>query len=369
MAKWIKSGWLIPLFLFMLIISACSAKETVKTDPPKGVDDEISAENPSGDLSPLEKKTKVVIAEDGAASGAGFYIAKEKGYFEDYNIEVEFAQFANSDDMLPALAAGEVDIAGGVSTASFFNAIAQGIDVKIIADKGHNNPGKSYFTFVIGNHMVDEIKDYADMKGKKIAVSSLYSIDWYIYQEMLKHAGLTEDDVEFVLMGDFGSMLGAIDAGTIDVALNIEPLITQGIENGFHKRFLDATDYAPESQIAMVLGSPQFMAEEQDISLRFMAAYLKGVRDYNDAFIKGIEKDEIIKIMTKHTALKDPELWEKVNVTGLDPDGKMFIDDIEKQFNVYKENDAIRGDVDLDKAIDTSITEKAVEVIGKYDRD
>ena len=79
----------------------------------------------------------------------------------------------------------------------------------------------------------------------------------------------------------------------------------------------DATDYAPESQIAMVLGSPQFMAEEQDVSLRFMAAYLKGVRDYNDAFIKGIEKDEIIEIMTKHTALKDPELWEKVYVTGL----------------------------------------------------
>ena len=237
-------------------------------------------------MSPLEEKTKVVIAEDGAASGAGFYIAAEKGYFEDYNIEVEFAQFSNSDDMLPALAAGEVDIAGGVSTASFFNAIAQGIDVKIIADKGHNNPGKSYFTFVIGNHMVDEIKEYADFKGKKIAVSSHNSIDEYIFEEMIKHAGLTKDDVEFVLIADFGSMLGAIDGGTIDAALNIEPLITQGIENGFHVRFGDTTDYAPESQIALVLGSPEFMNVEQDISLRFMAAYLKGVRDYNDAFIE-----------------------------------------------------------------------------------
>ena len=104
---------------------------------------------------------------------------------------------------------------------------------------------------------------------------------------MLKHAGLTEDDVEFVLMPDFGSMLGAIDAGTIDAALSIEPLIAQGVDKGFHVRFGDATDYAPESQIAMVLGSPQFMSEEKYISLRFMSAYLKGVRDYNDAFIKG----------------------------------------------------------------------------------
>lgn len=368
MAKWMKNGWLLSLFAIALIVGACSPKETAKPVVEDEKPEEVATVNPSGDLAPLEKREKVVIAEDGAASGAGFYIAKERGYFEDYNIEVEFAQFANSDDMLPALAAGEVDIAGGVSTASFFNAIAQGIDVKIIADKGHNVPGKSYFTLVIGNHMVDVIKDYKDLKGKKIAVSSLNSIDWYIYDEMLKYAGLTEDDVEFVLMGDFGSMLGAISSGTIDAAVNIEPLITQGVEKGFHVRFGDATDYAPESQIALVLGSPDFMNKEQDVSLRFMAAYLKGVREYNDAFIKNEGKDEIIDIMTKHTALKDPALWEKVNVTGLDPDGKMFIDDIKKQYDAYKSNGAIRGDIDFDKAIDTSVTEKAVETIGEYVR-
>lgn len=362
MQKWLKGKWLMPMFALILVLGACSTKNVEKSPAEKG------EEVPSGDLAPLAKKEKVVIAEDGAASGAGFYIAKEKGYFEDYNIEVEFAQFSNSDDMLPALAAGEVDIAGGVSTASFFNAIAQGIDVKIIADKGHNVPGKSYFTFVIGNHMVDEIKDYADFKGKRIAISSYNSIDEYIFQEMIKHAGLEQDDVELVLMGDFGSMLGAIDGETIDAALNIEPLITQGVESGFHVRFGDATDYAPESQIALVLGSPNFMNVEKDVSLRFMAAYLKGVRDYNDAFIKGINQDEIIDIMTKHTAMKDAELWEKVNVTGLDPDGKMFVEDIYKQYDAYKANGAIRGEVDLEKAIDTSMTEKAVEVIGKYEK-
>lgn len=363
MVKWLKNRWLLPLVALVLLVGACSQQEAEKPKP-----DVEGEKPPSGDLVPLEKRAKVVIAEDGAASGAGFYIAAEKGYFEDYNIEVSFAQFGNSDDMLPALAAGEVDIAGGVSTASFFNAISQGIDVKIIADKGHNIPGKSYFTFVIGNHMVDEIKEYADFKGKKIAVSSHNSIDEYIFEEMIKHAGLTKDDVEFVLISDFGSMLGAIDGGTVDAALQIEPIIAQGIENGFHVPFGDTTDYAPESQIALVLGSPNFMNEEQEISLRFMAAYLKGVRDYNDAFMKDIKKDEIIDIMMKHTALKEADLWEKVQVTGLDPDGKMFIEDILKQYDAYKANGAILGEIDFDKAIDTSITEKAVETIGIYER-
>lgn len=358
MGKWIrKAGW-VGILSAVLLVGACAQKETEKPETPD--------KPASGDLAPLEKPAKVFIAEDGAASGAGFYIAKEKGYFEDYNISVEFADFANSDDMLPALAAGEVDIAGGVSTASFFNAIAQGIDVRIIADKGHNMPGKSYFSFVIGNHMKDEIKEYSDFRGKKIAVSSRNSIDGYIYEEMLKHAGLTEDDVEYVHIADFGAMLGAIDAGTIDAALNIEPLIAQGIHQGFHHRFGDATDYAPESQIAMVLASPKFMADEE-LSLRFMAAYLKGVRDYNDAFFKDKGKEEVIDIMVQHTALKDPELWERVFVTGLDPNGKMFVDDIKKQYDAYKANGAIRGEIDFDKSVDSSLVERTLEEIGVYE--
>lgn len=357
--QWLRFGSAM-LVLFLLIISGCGQTETGGSSS-KGKD------NPSGDLAPLKKKTTVVIAEDGAASGAGFYIAKEKGYFADYNIEVKFAQFANSDDMLPALAAGEVDIAGGVSTASFFNAIAQGIDVKIIADKGHNVKGKSYFSFVIGKDKQDEIKEYADFKGKRIAVSTKNGVDDYIFEQMIKHGGLTRNDVEFVLMPDFGSMLAAVDNGSVDAALQIEPLITQGIEKGLHVRFGDTTDYAPEAQIAMVLGSPNFVNEEEEVSLRFMAAYLKGVRDYNDAFMKGKNKEEIIKIMTKHTALKDPAIWEKVFVTGLNPNGEMYIDDIKKQYEMYKANGAMRGDLDFDKAVDPSLAEKAVKVIGEYE--
>ncbi len=363
MKKWLKRGLVLPLLLLAILIAGCTEKGS---DTKKPVDNTVSKENPSGDLAPLKKKVKVKIAEDGAASGAGFYIANEKGYFKDYNIEVEFAQFANSDDMLPALAAGEVEMAGGISTASFFNAIAQGIDVKIVGDKGHNMPGKSYFTFVISDKMKNVIKDYTDMKGKKIAISSRNSIDGYIYELMLRHAGLTEKDVETVIMSDFGSMLGALQNGSIDAALSIEPLIAQGVEKGIIHRFKDATDFAPDSQIALVLASPKFVSTDRDVSLRFMLAYLKGVRDYNDAFTKGKGKAEIVSIMTKYTALKDPAIWDKVNVTGLDPNGEMRMEDIQNQYNMYKENGATKGTFEFDKAIDTSLTEEAVKIIGSY---
>lgn len=367
---------ILPMLTF--VISGCgnqsssSSQSDKNTEATQNNDGSESSESSvsggkavDGNLKPFDKPVTVTIAEDGSASGAGFYIAQEKGYFKDYNINVKFAKFANSDDMLPALAAGKIDIAGGISSASFFNSIAQGMDVKMIADKGHNLPGQSYFSFVIAKDKQNKIKSYKDLKGKKIAVSTKNGVDDYIFGQMLDHAGLSRDDVQFVLMPDFGNMLASLSSGSIDAALEIEPLITKGTAKGISVRFKDATDYAPKAQIAMVLASPQFV-KNKDVALRFMVAYLKGVRDYNDAFLKGKGEDEIIKIMTKHTALDDPAIWKKVGVTGLDPNGKMFVANIRDQYEWYKKRGAIKGNVDLNKAVDTSLAKKAVQVLGKY---
>lgn len=351
-----KKWFIMSFFMLLLLLVACKQEA------------EAPQQESKTPLSPLDKTEKVIIAEDGSASGAGFYIAKDKGYFEQYNIEVEFATFGNSDEMLPAVASGEVDVAGGISSASFFNSIAQGIDVRFIADKGHNNEGESYFSFVVREDLAEEITDYQGIKGKKIAISTQNGIDDYIFNEMLKHADLTKDDVEFTIMSDFSNMIPAMANEQIDLALQIEPLITQGENEGVHQRFFDTTDYAPDAQIAMVLGSPVFLNERRDVAIRFMAAYLQGIRDYNDVFIKGIgEKEEIISIMANHTALKDVELWEEVGVTGLDPNGNLQEDDIQKQYEFYKNNGAIQEDLDLNHIIDTSLVEEVLEIIGEYE--
>ncbi|GGH87581.1 NitT/TauT family transport system substrate-binding protein [Pullulanibacillus pueri] len=354
---------MIPLFAFTLLgCEPNAAKQSgseVKGNP--------DAQPIDGNLTPLKKEVTVKIAEDGSSSGAGFYVAKEKGYFKDYNINVKFVKFSNSDEMLPALASGQIDVAGGISSASFFNSIAQGIDVKMIADKGHNIKGSSYFSFVVRKDLQDKIKSYKDLKGKKIAVSTKNGVDDYMFQQMLDHAGLKRSDVKFVLMSDFGNMIAGLKSGSLDAALQIEPLITQGSAQGVSERLGDATDFAPDDQIAMVLGSPDFVSKEDDVALRFMVAYLKGVRAYNDAFVKDKGgKDQIIDIMTKYTSLDDKKVWQKVGVPGLDPNGKMNVDDIKNQYEWYKSRGGIEGDVDLKKAVDTSLTEKAVKILGEY---
>ena len=84
--------------------------------------------------------------------------------------------------------------------------------------------------------------------------------------------------------------------------------------------------------------------------------YLKGVRDYKMmTFVKDIGKDEEFMMMNILPERRGTS--EKGNVTGL-IEYVMFIDDM-KQYDTYKANGAIVGDVDSKKAIDTSVTEEA----------
>ncbi|MFS8639222.1 MAG: ABC transporter substrate-binding protein [Symbiobacteriaceae bacterium] len=320
-------------------------------------------------VPPLRQEVTVKIAEDGAPSGAGFYIATEKGYFRDLCIKPEFVTFESSAYMLPALAAGQVQVAGGVLSVGLWNAIQSGLDIRLIATKGENVPGRSYFNLTVAADKADRIRDYADLKGRRIAITSEASLDEQLVDLALKHAGLTKDDVEYVIIKSFGDMNAALANGAVDVAMHIEPLITQGEAQGILKRFGDAgRDYAQGFQIAEVLASPQFVADKE-LSQRFMLAYVKALRDYNDAFVKRDQAKmaEIIPIMTEYTALKDASLWEKVYVPGLNPDGRLNGESLQAQLDWYRENGHFTGEVDLQRVVDQSLADYAVGVLGPYE--
>src|SRR2546428_13575633 len=61
-----------------------------------------------------------------------------------------------------------------------------------------------------------------------------------------------------------------------------------------------------------------------DLGRKFMVAYLQGVRDFNDAFIKkqSEKKRQVIDALAKYTAGKDLALYEEMVMPWLDPDGR-----------------------------------------------
>src|ERR1700754_2662990 len=123
--------------------------------------------SPSGAAEP----DKVRVGAYASISDAGLYIAKDKGFFAEQGINAEIVQVNTGSEMTSQLANGDLDASGGSPGAGLYNAVRQGIDLKIVADKGSSLPGHGYFAFVLRKELADKIKTPADMRGHLLAVT------------------------------------------------------------------------------------------------------------------------------------------------------------------------------------------------------
>lgn len=99
------------------------------------------------------------------------YIALEKGYFAEEGLEVELAEIQTLGQMVPFLGTGEILAAGGALSAALFNAIRQGIELKVIASRTALTRGFTFHGYYAAKSRYDsgEIQSIADLRGKTIA--------------------------------------------------------------------------------------------------------------------------------------------------------------------------------------------------------
>lgn len=308
----------------------------------------------------------VRIAYDKAPSEAGLILADKLGYMEKQGLKAEFVQFNSSAEQIPALASGQVDLARGIVAASLFNAYNEGIGIKLVADGGYNIPGKGYFQIALRKGMGEKIKDYRDLKGMRIGIASKGTINQLIVEKALAKGGLTSNDVTLIVIKSFPDMLTAAANNQVDAIMQLEPMITQGVEQGILEWWKDPSDYAPNQQVSIVMYSPAFAAKK-DVANKFMVAYIQAMRAYNEAIVNnGKDKDKIITILTQTTEISDKNVYYKMNPPGMNPNGAILKDCVTNDMKWYVKNGSVKKEVDMDKMIDNSFVEYALKVLGEY---
>ena len=116
----------------------------------------------------------------------------------------------------------------------------------------------------------------------------------------------------------------------------------------------------------MLLYSDAF-AKNTEVANSFMLAHLQGVRAYNDGIVQGdVDRDNVISILTQNTFIDDPAVWPKMRPTGLDADGKVLEDAVAGQQDYYAEIGQVDEKVAMDKVIDMSFADWAVQQLGPY---
>jgi len=302
-----------------------------------------------------------------SVSDAGLYIAADKGYFAEQGIAIDLIQLDSVSSVVTALASGQVDVAGGAPSAAIYNSARQGIGIRVVADKGSMPTGGGYIGLVVRKGLEGTIKTAADLKGHRVAWSGIGvgTTNEVALDHLLKSSGLKEDDISLQNLS-FGDSLAALATGSVDAAYLIEPLIQSAEERGLGKLLLTGDAMYLNQQVAVLLYGPAFAQKRADVGKRFMVAYLKGVRDYNNAFRKNEGRAEMVTILSKNTTVRKPELYEKMVMPGLNPDGAVNVEGMKADMQWFLSKGFLKEQVDLAKVVDNSFVEQAVKELGRY---
>lgn len=318
-------------------------------------------------ISPLAwSEDEVKVGAYSSVSDAGLYIAIEKGYFAEQGIQVKMIKINSGATMVTELANGGLDASGGSPGAGVYNAVRQGIPMKIVADKGSALPGHGYFAFVVRKDLADKIKKPADLRGRLLAVTGYKrgASSEVTISRLLASGGVKESEVKLTNM-NFADIVAGLGTGRVEVGVLVEPLVTQSIDKGVATLWKRSDEVYPGQQYGGLMYGPGIL-KRPEVANRFMVAYIKGVRFYNDALSGKASRAELVAILTKHTSVKDPGLYERMVFPGLDPNGALNTAGMAYDVKWWVSHDRMKEAVDVAKAVDTSFTDYAVKQLGRY---
>ena len=183
----------------------------------------------SADVRDLEQVT--VAYSNPGISTLPLILAQEKGFFAAQRLKVQLV-------LMQTFVAGRAVISGDVDyntlVGNMITLAAGGAPVKVI----YVLLEKPLFVFL--NR--PEFKRAADLKGKKIAVSTRGSIDDYFMRSVITGAGLNPDkEITTLAMGGTSNRVGALKAGAID-ATSVQVPYNLALEQAGYNRIAFAGD-------------------------------------------------------------------------------------------------------------------------------
>ncbi len=299
----------------------------------------------------------VTMGTTASVTDLPFYIGEARGYFREENLDVKFVNFDSAARMIAPLASGDIDAAAGGAAAGLYNAIARNIGIRIVADKSGTPPGRYSQSLMVRKALIDNgrFKTLADIKGLKVASAAPGSSAMGTLNRLYQMTGLKETDIERVYLG-FPQQIAALQTGAADVAFPTEPFSTLAVQRGYAVRFMTDDQIFPGHQISVMIYSDRFREQRKDVALRFMRAYLRGVRAMNASIVEGRisgkDADEFVALVAQNTPMKDKDFIRTLVLSYSDDDGKVNVASLEEDFAIFKAADLIKGNITVRDALD-----------------
>jgi len=238
-----------------------SVEAPVEAEAPAATDSEVAA-------APAADMPKVKVGFQTGDINNITMVAAEEGYFEQVGLDVEMSPYSSGGAMVPALAAGEVDITWFFPFPSL-TAFATGVDLEVVL--------LDHAPLTAERLIASEsVPDMAALQGKTLGVT-IGTSGHHSLLAALDQAGLSQDDVTLVNLKP-SEMAAAFSAGQIDAAWTWEPAAGKLNELG-------GTDIATAKSVgayAVALWGvrKEFAEENPEVMMKFMEAWDMAQKDY-----------------------------------------------------------------------------------------
>jgi ABC-type nitrate/sulfonate/bicarbonate transport system substrate-binding protein len=232
-----------------------------------------------------------------SATQAPLWAAREGRYFENYGIRnLEVIQFSGGQPVTRALIGGDIQISttGG---AAVVNARLKGADTVIIA--------RTVSVFPYTLYVSKDIRDPSELKGKRLAVSTVGGSGYVAMQYALRKLGLDPDkDVTMLQVGDFGTRLASLAGGAVQGTLLLPPFTLRAKELGLRPLY-DLVGSGIQYPINQITTRQSFIKSQRETVKNFMKGFVAGLARFRN------DREFGARVLGKNLRESDPKILQE----------------------------------------------------------
>jgi ABC-type nitrate/sulfonate/bicarbonate transport system substrate-binding protein len=290
-------------------------------------------------------RTKIVVGYASMSSVVTtLWVAQEKGFFAKNGLDVQSVFIPGSPTLIASINTGDVHMAYTGGTATLGAAVG-GLDMKIIA---------AFANFIQTDLVArPEIKTAADMKGKRIGVTSIGGTGWMSAMLALEQIGLSpeRDKISLAAFGDQRVISQALETGTIQGGALAGVFSRRLKRSGYN--FLGEVEKIPLVGTSIVVKA-DFLASHQATMRNALRALIEG----HGFVLNPANKPAVMEIMTKKLGITDPTAANDGYddyVRRTDKKAFVVVDGLKNIQRFMKLRNPKIADINLDRLIDESI--------------